>query len=81
MKAVATSAFIESIPEKIRTKLQLRAGMVLDFDESTPYLKATAILEASDQVDEFKDWLSASVGLAKGRFTTDEVMSGSRGED
>ena len=80
MKAVVTSGFIESIPEKIRTKLQLHAGMVLDFDESTPYLKATVAVGASDRVDEFKDWLSASVGPAKGRCTTDEVMSGSRGD-
>ncbi|WP_035611492.1 hypothetical protein [Haloferula sp. BvORR071] len=81
MKAVVTSGFIESIPEKIRAKLHLQAGMVLDFDESTPFLKATASPESSGQVDEFKEWLAASVGVAKGRFTTDELMRESRGED
>ncbi len=81
MKAVITSGFLESIPEQIRAKLHLRVGMVLDFDESTPYLKASVIQEASERADQFAEWLSASVGMAKGQFTTDELMRESRGED
>ena len=81
MKAVVTQEFLESIPDPIRTKLHLHAGMILDFDESTPYLKATPESGDEDSVQEFDTWLTESVGIAKGRFTTDELMRETRGED
>jgi len=40
MTATITSKGQITIPAKIREKLQLRAGQVLEFDEKTPYLKA-----------------------------------------
>ena len=81
MKAVVTQGFLESVPEKIRTKLHLKAGMVLDFDESTPYLKATASDVPADESQEFDAWLKNSVGMAKGMPSTDEMMRETRGED
>lgn len=81
MKATITPAFLESIPDGIRTRLHLRPGMVLDFDESTPYLKAVPEGSAPSCDDEFEVWLSESIGLANGKFTTDELMRETRGED
>ena len=31
--------------------------------------------------EDFEEWLATSTGLAKGRFTTDERMRETRGED
>lgn len=81
MKAVVTQGFLETIPDKIRVKLRLKTGMVLDFDETTPYLKAMPG-DAVNQTDqEFEVWLAESVGMAKGKFTTDAMMRETRGED
>lgn len=41
MKATLTSKGQITIPVKIRSRLQLKSGDVLDFDESAPFLKAT----------------------------------------
>lgn len=81
MQAVVTSGFLESIPERIRTKFQLQTGMILDFDENSPYLKATPAKSPAIAANGFDDWLASSVGLAKGRFTTDELLRNTRGED
>lgn len=40
MKATITSKGQITIPAAIRARLGLKAGQVLDFDESVPYLKA-----------------------------------------
>lgn len=40
MKATLTSKGQITIPAKIRRKLGLRPGQVLDFDEDAPFLKA-----------------------------------------
>ncbi len=34
-----------------------------------------------DKTEDFERWLAASVGIAKGRLTTDERMRETRGED
>lgn len=84
MKAVVTEGFLESIPDPIRTRLHLASGMVMDFDETTPYLKATAVTDEDSpkMTDaEFDEWLAASVGIAKGMPSTDEMMRETRGED
>ena len=84
MKAVVTKGFLESIPAQIRTKLHLKTGMVVDFDETTPYLKATTIADEVSPTmtdEEFEAWIAESVGIAKGKFTTDEMMRETRGED
>ena len=81
MKAVVTQGFLETIPDKIRAKLRLQTGMVIDFDETTPYLKAMPG-EAENQTDqEFEVWLRASIGMAKGMPSTDAMMRETRGED
>ena len=86
MKAVVTQGFLETIPDKIRAKLKLKTGMVLDFDERTPYLKAKPSTRqpsaaVADESQEFDAWLRSSVGMAKGMPTTDEMMRETRGED
>jgi len=55
--------------------------MVLDFDESAPYLKATPAAEPEPHSDEFDTWLKDSIGLAAGKFTSDELMRETRGEE
>lgn len=81
MKAIITPGFLETIPAEIRTRLHLHDGMVLDFDESAPYLKATPAAEPESHSDEFDTWLKDSIGLAAGKFTTDELMRETRGEE
>lgn len=41
VKAILTSKGQITIPVKIRSRLQLKPGDVLDFDESAPFLKAS----------------------------------------
>lgn len=54
----------------------------MDFDEQAPYLKAVpAAASDANDLEEFQTWLNSSVGLAKGKFTTDERMMETRGED
>ena len=84
MKAVVTQGFLESIPAQIRTKLHLTTGMVMDFDETTLYLKATTVADEEEEImseEEFQKWIAESVGIAKGKFTTDEMMRETRGEN
>lgn len=47
MKATITSKGRMTIPIAIRRKLNLKAGQILDFDESVPFLKATKVIDAS----------------------------------
>lgn len=44
MKATLTSKGQITIPIKIRQRLGLQAGQVLEFDEETPYLKAVRVI-------------------------------------
>ena len=84
MKAIVTKGFLESIPTEIRTRLHLKTGMVVDFDETTPYLKATTVAEKDEGTitdEEFQKWLTGSIGIAKGMPSTDEMMRETRGED
>ena len=56
----------------------------MDFDETSPYLKATPLADDEGGVmskEEFRQWVAESVGIAKGKFTTDEMMRETRGED
>lgn len=79
MQAILTREALSFIPEPIRRKLHLEVGQVLDFDETTPFLKAVPC--SANSSDEFDVWLKASIGLAKGNLTTDERMAETRGED
>lgn len=79
MQVTLTSEALSFIPEPIRRKLRLEVGHVLEFDETVPFLKAVPC--AADSSDEFDGWLKSSIGLAKGKLTTDERMTETRGED
>jgi bifunctional DNA-binding transcriptional regulator/antitoxin component of YhaV-PrlF toxin-antitoxin module len=85
MKAVLNAGFLETVPAPIRDKLHLKAGMVMEFDETSPYLKATPVVDETEEEimseEEFQKWIAESVGIAKGKFTTDEMMRETRGED
>ncbi len=83
MKAVLTPGFLETVPAPIRDKLHLRTGMVMEFDETSTYLKATPVADDEEIMseEEFLKWIAESVGIAKGKFTTDEMMRETRGED
>jgi hypothetical protein len=79
MQATLTLEAFNFIPEPIRLRLHLQPGTVLDFDEQAPYLKA--VPAAAEAKDEFENWLAQSVGIAKGKLTTDGRMAETRGED
>lgn len=85
MKATVTQGFLEAVPAAIRDKLHLKSGMIMDFDETSPYLKATPVAEQAEEVvmseKEFEQWLTESVGIAKGMPSTDDMMRETRGED
>lgn len=82
MQAVISAEFVASVPESIRERLKLKAGTVMDFDETAPYLKAIPAGNGSAaEMAEFDAWLASSVGIAKGKMTTGERMRETRGED
>ena len=81
MKATITPGFLEIVPAEIRTRLHLHDGMTLEFDESAPYLKATPAAARDSRSEEFDTWLIDSIGLAAGKFTTDELLRETRGEE
>ena len=82
MQAIITAEFLEGIPLPIRQRLKLRPGTVMDFDEEAPYLKAVpAGVPDAAELAQFQDWLKESTGLAAGKFTTDERMKETRGDD
>jgi len=43
--------------------------------------KVEITLPEKGAAGNFDEWLTSSIGLAKGRFTTDERMRETRGED
>ncbi len=79
MQATLTVEAFNFIPEPIRRRLHLQPGTVLEFDEEAPFLKA--VPAGPSEQDEFQTWLTASVGMAKGKLTTAERMAETRGED
>lgn len=46
MKATLTSKGQITIPGAIRRRLGLKPGHLLEFDETTPYLKATRVIDS-----------------------------------
>ena len=84
MQATITAAFIEGIPFPIRQRLKLRPGVVMDFDEEAPYLKA---VPAGHPVEPRSDLLAdmmACIGIGKGKgrlrdLTSAEWLESTRG--
>jgi AbrB family looped-hinge helix DNA binding protein len=60
MKATLTSKGQITIPVKIRERLGLEPGQVLDFDEEAPFLKAIPVFD--------EESMRAVRGCAKGRL-------------
>jgi hypothetical protein len=60
MQAILTPAALDFIPAPIRQKLKLKAGTVLDFDETAPFLKATTAISLEDMM--------SCIGVAKGSY-------------
>lgn len=48
MKATITSKGQITIPTKIRRKLNLKPGQILEFDENAPFLKATKAFDTRE---------------------------------
>jgi len=48
MKATITSKGQITIPVEVRRRLNLKAGHVLEFDETAPYLKATRVFDPGE---------------------------------
>jgi AbrB family looped-hinge helix DNA binding protein len=73
MKATLTSKGQITIPAKIRRKLALVPGQVLEFDEDSPYLKAIPVFD--------EDAMRSVLGCAKGRLgmTAEEWLDETRG--
>jgi len=73
MKATLTSKGQITIPAKIREKLGLRPGQVLDFDENSPFLKAVPVFD--------EDAMRSVLGCAQGKLgkTIKEWLDETRG--
>jgi len=75
MKATITSKGQITIPAKVRRKLNLRPGQILEFDEEAPYLKATKVFDPSE--------MYGAIGCCRGRAPADsaeEWLIKTRGE-
>jgi AbrB family looped-hinge helix DNA binding protein len=73
MRATLTSKGQITIPARIRRKLGLRPGQVLDFDEEASYLKAVLVFDEED--------MRSALGCAKGKLgkTSTEWLDETRG--
>jgi len=74
MHATLTSKGQITIPLKVREKLNLKPGDVLDFDANAPYLKAVRVIPPEAWEALGKGWRDPWPGLAM-----DEVMDELRG--
>jgi AbrB family looped-hinge helix DNA binding protein len=74
VKATLTSKGQITIPLRVRTKLRLKPGDVLDFDEASPFLKATKAISA-----EAWDDLAAAWQDPFPKLTADETLDELRG--
>jgi AbrB family looped-hinge helix DNA binding protein len=73
MKATITSKGQITIPVGIRVRLGLKTGQVLEFDETSPFVKAVPVFDESE--------MHSVVGCAKGRLgrSSDDWLDETRG--
>ena len=74
MQATLTSKGQITIPIHIRNRLHLKPGDVLEFDETSPFLKATKTIPPQAWEEFSKGWKDPWPGL-----TRNEVMDDLRG--
>jgi len=67
-----------TIPQEVRDKCGLLPNTEVEFQINRA---GKAVLVPTKPGDTMSDWLKQVAGTAKGRFTTDEVMRMTRGED
>ncbi len=74
MQATLTSKGQVTIPAKIRRRLGIEPGQILDFDEDTPYLKAVLAFD--------EEAMRAVTGCAGDRLgaTSQDWLNRTRGE-
>ena len=74
MRAKITSKGQITIPVAIREKLKLKAGQVIEFDESVGYLKAHPLIDA----EKARSVLGCAKNALRG-YTTEQWLSATRG--
>jgi AbrB family looped-hinge helix DNA binding protein len=73
-----TSKGTVTIPQEVRDKCGLLPNTEVEFHINRA---GKAVLVPTKSGSTMSDWLKEVAGTAKGRFTTDEVMRMTRGED
>jgi AbrB family looped-hinge helix DNA binding protein len=73
MKSTITSKGQITIPIRIRRRLNLKPGQILEFDESVPFLKASKAFNPQDMYD--------AIGCCRGasRLSAKEWLNQTRG--
>ncbi len=74
MNATLTSKGQITIPIRVRNRLHLKPGDILEFDETAPFLKATKTIPPHAWDECIKGWKDPWPGLA-----TNEVIDDLRG--
>jgi AbrB family looped-hinge helix DNA binding protein len=78
MRATLTSKGQITIPSKIRERLGLKPGQILDFDEDVPYLKVTPVFDEA-AMRSVIGCEEAKLGLAAKEWLEETPRSGTRG--